>query len=231
MQQDLTIDSRSLPERIADKIEELVISQTFPMGEKIPNETELSATLNVGRSTVREAIKILVAKNVLEIRRGAGTYVRRDAGMVNDPLGFRFASNQNKLALDLCEIRTIVEPQLAAMAALHATSQDVEQLQSLCDEVADLIRRRVNYGQKDIEFHTKIANCTGNLVVPKLVPIINTGIDTYVGITNFSLAGRASIEHQKIVDAIRRRSPEEAQAAMAEHLKSNRATLIGLEWV
>lgn len=228
MQQDFTIDSRSLPERVADKIEELIISQTFPMGEKIPNETELSATLNVGRSTVREAIKILVAKNVLEIRRGAGTYVRRDAGMVSDPLGFRFASNPNKLALDLCEIRTIVEPQLAAMAALHATSQDIEQLQSLCDEVAALISRKVNYGQKDIEFHTKIANCTGNLVVPKLVPIINTGIDTYVGITNFSLAGRATLEHQKIVDAIRRHSPEEAQAAMAEHLKSNRATLIGL---
>lgn len=225
MQQIISIDSRSLPERIADKIEELVINQTFKKGEKIPNEAELSSMLNVGRSTVREAIKILVAKNILEIRRGAGTFVREDAGIMEDPLGFRFASNHKKLALDLCEIRMMVEPQLAAMAAQHATEEDVEQLQELCDAVAELIRKKLNYGTKDIEFHTKIANCTGNMVVPRLVPIINTGIDTYVGITNFSLAGSAMIEHQEIVDAIRRHSPDEAARAMKKHLKSNKETL------
>lgn len=229
MQQALNIDSRSLPEQVADKIEEYVIDRTLQMGEKLPNETELASTLNVGRSTVREAIKILVTRNILEIRRGSGTYVREHVGVLNDPLGFRFESNHNKLGLDLCEIRIMIEPQLARMAALHATEQDIEQLQSLCDEVAGLIRNKENYGKKDIELHTKIASCTGNLVVPKLIPIINTAIDTYIGLTNYALAGTAVITHQMIVDAIKGRDPQGAFEAMNQHLKDNYETLLKLQ--
>ena len=66
MQETFTIDPRSLPEQVADKIEELIINQTFKVGEKIPTEPELASTLNIGRSTVREAIKILAARNILE---------------------------------------------------------------------------------------------------------------------------------------------------------------------
>lgn len=229
MQQSLTIDSRSLPERVADKIEEFVINQTLRIGEKLPNEIELAATLNVGRSTVREAIKILVTRNILEIRRGSGTYVCEHVGVLNDPLGFRFESDQKKLGLDLCEIRMMIEPKLAYMAASHATDKDVEQLQTVCDEVARLIRAKENYGEKDIELHTLIASCTGNLVVPKLIPIINTAIGTYIDLTNSALAGRAAITHQEIVDAIRCKDAQAAFDAMKQHLSDNYETLVQLQ--
>lgn len=224
-----TIDPRSLPEQVAEKIEELVINQTFKVGEKIPTEPELASTLNVGRSTIREAIKILAARNILEVRRGFGTFVCQNIGISDDPLGFRFESNQKKLALDLCEIRRMIEPNLAYLAAIHATCQDIEELQTLCNEVSELIRKKQNYGHKDTEFHTKISQCTNNLVVPKLVPIINTAIDTYIGITNSSLAGQAIAEHQLIVDAIRCHNPDSAKTAMEKHLKANKKTLEALQ--
>ncbi len=228
MQDNFFIDSRSLPERVADKIEEFVINRNLKTGEKLPNEMELASTLNIGRSTVREAIKILVTRNILEIRRGSGTFVRESVGVMDDPLGFRFEHDQKKLGLDLCEIRLMIEPHLAFMAASHATDKDIVQLQELCDDVTRLINLKENYGSQDIKFHTKIAVCTGNRVVPKLIPIINTAIGTYIDLTNSALAGRAAITHQKIVDAIRSRDALAARAAMEEHLQDNYNTLLSI---
>lgn len=229
MQQNLTLDVRSLPERVADKIEAFVIDQTLGIGEKLPNEIELAATLNVGRSTVREAIKILVTRNILEIRRGSGTYVCEHVGVLDDPLGFRFESDKTKLGLDLCEIRLMIEPKLASLAAAHASTKNMKQLQILCNEVSCLIDAQKSYGQKDIEFHTLIASCTGNLVVPKLIPIINTAIGTYIDLTNSALAGRAAITHQEIVNAIKSRDSQAAFDAMTRHLTDNYETLLQLQ--
>lgn len=224
----LTVNPRSLSEQAADRIEALVIDQTFKRGEKIPSENELSVLLNVGRSTVREAIKILVTRNILEIRRGFGTYVCEQVGMIDDPLGFRFAPDQHKLALDLCEIRSMIEPQLAYRAASNATDDEIEEIQTLCTAVAELISQGKYYGDKDIEFHTKIADCSGNLVVPRLIPIINSAIDSYMNMTNSALAGSAAITHQQIADAIRRHDADGARDAMAQHLKDNYDTLVQL---
>lgn len=224
----LTVNPRSLSEQAADRIEELVINQTFKRGEKIPSENELSVLLNVGRSTVREAIKILVTRNILEIRRGFGTYVCEQVGMINDPLGFRFASDHHKLALDLCEIRIMIEPHLAHQAAVNATDDDIEEIQTICDAVAALINQKEYYGDKDIEFHTKIASCSGNLVVPRLIPIINSAIASYMDMTNSALAGRAAITHQEIADSIRRHDADGARNAMMQHLKDNYDTLLQL---
>ena len=65
----------SLAEQVADQINQVIIDQNINAGEKLPNEFELAARLNVGRGTIREAVKLLVARNCLEIRRGKGTFV------------------------------------------------------------------------------------------------------------------------------------------------------------
>lgn len=158
-----------------------------------------------------------MTRNILEIRRGFGTYVCEQVGMINDPLGFRFASDHHKLALDLCEIRIMIEPHLAHQAAVNATDDDIEEIQTICDAVAALINQKEYYGDKDIEFHTKIASCSGNLVVPRLIPIINS-----------ALAGRAAITHQEIADSIRRHDADGARNAMMQHLKDNYDTLLQL---
>lgn len=95
---------KSLPERVADQLMNLIRTQELQAGDKLPNEFELAKQLQVGRGSIREAVKILVARNVLEIQRGKGTFIARHTGETKDPLGFAFCSDQFQLAFDLLEV-------------------------------------------------------------------------------------------------------------------------------
>ena len=220
-----SIDTSSLAERVADKIEGLIIDNQLNSGDKLANEIELVSQLGVGRGTIREAMKILESRNVVEIRRGKGTYICDNLAMVGDPLGFRFAHDKKKLAEDLSDLRCILEPEIAALSAEKATEQDIEELQKICTDVSEMIKRGEDYSQRDIEFHVKIATITGNLVIPQLIPLITQGVSLYVNLTNHNMAGSAAITHQKVVDAIKRHDSEGAYASMLEHMKENRENL------
>ena len=220
-----SIDTSSLAERVADKIEGLIIDNQLNSGDKLGNEIELVSQLGVGRGTIREAMKILESRNVVEIRRGKGTYICDNLGVVGDPLGFRFAHDKKKLAEDLSDLRCILEPEIAALSAEKATEQDIEELQKICTDVSEMIKRGEDYSQRDIEFHVKIATITGNLVIPQLIPLITQGVSLYVNLTNHNMAGSAAITHQKVVDAIKRHDSEGAYASMLEHMKENRENL------
>ena len=79
------LDKRPLPQIMADKIIDLIESKKLLPGERLPSEQELMKELNVGRGTIREAIKSLVSRNIVEIRRGVGTFVAKKTGVVEDP--------------------------------------------------------------------------------------------------------------------------------------------------
>lgn len=221
----LGMDTRPLTEQVADVIEQMIADGKFQPRKRIPTEYQLANQLEVGRSTVREAIKILESRHVLEIHRGEGTYVCENVGVLKDPLGFRFRKDKKKAGMDLCEVRTMVEPQIAYLAALSATEEDVESLQKLCDEITSLIRAGKDYAKKDMEFHTKIAGSTTNEIVPKLIPIIIEGIHTFADLTHHTNTERTCRTHQEIVDAIRRRDPDGARDAMMQHLRDNKEEL------
>lgn len=102
-------------------------------------------------------MKLLASRNIVNIRQGSGTYIANSPGMVADPLGFTFIADKQKLAQDLLEIRFLLEPPIAARAALRATEHDIHKIQTLCQEVEDLLRSGKDHTQKDIEFHTAIA--------------------------------------------------------------------------
>ena len=111
-----------LSEKVAAQISDLIKERNIGTGDKLPNEFELAESLNVGRGTIREAVKLLVARNCLEIRRGKGTYVTEELGKVNDPLGFEYVSDKTKLAEDLYELRIQIEPWIASLAAKRSAS-------------------------------------------------------------------------------------------------------------
>ena len=117
---DLQIPHKPLAEQIADRINQMIIDQQLQPDDKLPTEVELMAYLDVGRSTIREALKILVARNIVEIRRGKGTFVTRNPGMSEDPLGFAYMQDKLKLAQDLLEVRARIEPWTAYLAAQRA---------------------------------------------------------------------------------------------------------------
>ena len=102
-------ENQPLAERVAEQIAQLIQERELKEGDRLPNEFDLAQELGVGRGTIREAVKQLVARNILTIQRGKGTFVTRNPGIVEDPFGFNYEQDQQKLGLDLLEIRMVIE--------------------------------------------------------------------------------------------------------------------------
>ncbi|MGN1318626.1 MAG: FadR/GntR family transcriptional regulator [Lachnospirales bacterium] len=214
--------NKTLPEQTADKIIEYIIENDLQTGDKIESEYELAQMLGVGRSTIREAVRILVSKNVLEIKRGTGTYIADNTGVSADPLGLAFEKDKYKLAKDLLQVRIILEPEIAAIAANMATKKDIEKINNQCDLVEKLIRSGIDHMSEDVKFHELIARCTGNLIIEKLIPIINTSVAVFANITARQLAEETISTHREVAKAITNHSPTDAKQAMTLHLLYNR---------
>lgn len=219
--------TKSLPEQAAEQIRELIIERRLQAGDKLPNEFELMERLHVGRGTIREAVKILVASNVLEIRRGRGTYVAQHTGQVKDPLGLAFVADEAKLIDDLLAVRLQIEPWAAALAAQNATEADLDMVRRACSAVDEKLFSGQDHLQADEELHLCIARSSKNLVLPKLLPVISYAIHKVGPVTIARIETKerwrgTSETHHRIVDAICARDPEAARAAMAAHIEMNR---------
>ncbi len=212
-------DKSNLSEKVAEDIRQMIIQKNLQSGDKLPNEFELTASLNVSRSTVREAIKILVSTGVLEVKRGTGTFVSHDLGKTKDPLGLTFLDDTDFL-LDFFEVRLMVEPKMASLAALRATEEEIQAIRDAYDKVKLAISQGENHTDADIEFHNQIAKSTKNQILQRIVPIINDGIvGGYAKTKDVPEAADVVLaQHKKVMHAIERHNAEEAELAMKEHI-------------
>lgn len=217
--------SKLLGDKAAEKIIQLIIDNDVKAGDKMPNEYKLAEQLNVSRSTIREAIKALVSRNILEIRRGSGTFISQKCGIAEDPLGLMFVKDKLKLATDLLEIRFMIEPKIASLAATNATEEEIKEIESLCDKVEQLILNKEPHMDVDIEFHTAIARSSKNIVIANLIPIINKSISLCIDVTNTQLANETIETHREILNCIKSRDINGAYDAMYLHLVYNRRNI------
>lgn len=154
------IKNTLLAEQVEEQLYEYITKLPLKAGDKLPNEFKLAEMFGVGRSTVREAVKLLVSRNVLETRRGSGTYVKDLVPTDLDPLNLRNVEDKVTLAMNLVDLRLILEPGIAELAAYNATDEEIEHLKDLCDTVEYKIEHDLYYIQDDIDFHTYIARCS-----------------------------------------------------------------------
>lgn len=222
-------NGKPLAEQVAEYILNYIVNSGLETGAKLPNEFELAEQTGVGRGTIREAVKILVSRNILEIRRGAGTYVSERRGIVEDPLGLTFIKDKKHLAIDLLNVRLMLEPEIARMAAEHATGEQKKALIEQCDKVESIIYQGKNHMEEDVRLHEMIAACSGNQVVEKLVPVINSSIAVFVDVTNGRLRQETIETHREVVDAIVAGDGDGARCAMNMHLLYNRRAIMGKE--
>lgn len=215
-------DNKTLPEQTADRIIDYIIENDLEAGERIESEYVLAERLGVGRSTIREAVRILVSKNVLEIRRGTGTYIADNTGVSADPLGLAFEKDKYRLAKELFQVRMILEPEIAAIAASMASEKDISVINKQCDKVEKLILEGVDHMAEDVKFHEAIARCTGNSVIEKLIPIINTSVAVFANITSRQLKHETIATHRAIANAIADHNPTDAKHAMTMHMLFNK---------
>ncbi|MCI8516381.1 MAG: FadR family transcriptional regulator [Hungatella sp.] len=217
---------RQLGDRLEDELMNYILKAPVEVGEKIPNEFDLAQQFGVGRSTVREAVKGLVTKGILEVRRGAGTYVVSHHSVEEDPLGLSRLEDKYKLALELFELRLMMEPEIASLAAQKAGEEEKVRLEELCRQVEELYNREEDHLAKDVEFHTHIARCSQNRVVEMLIPLINSAVTTFGSLTNRKLKQETIETHRNITDSIFRGDSVGAKCAMIMHLTYNRRMLV-----
>ena len=213
------MNNKMLSQSIADTLLSMItIERRFSAGDKLPNENELSEELNVSRTTLREAIRILVAYNVLEIQRGKGTFVTQAA--------FEQQSNFGQLAdikvnaKDLYEMRLIFEPEAAYLAAIRGTDAEIKRILDLGEKIEQEIKSGQDRTDNEHLFHKAIAQATHNEFMNQLMPILYQAIAK--GVTLSTMSQKAVTDtvgdHRMIMDFLEQRNAEGAKNAMKIHI-------------
>lgn len=214
-----------LPNQAAEYLTQWIRENSLKPGDKLPTEMELAKKLNVGRSTVREAIMILKSRNIVEVRRGCGTFLTAAPGLVEDPLGLNFVQDRTQLAMDWGIVRLIIEPAVAELAAIHATPEDIERLAYWNRRIDEDIANGIPHLESDIEYHRVIAAASKNIVMDKLMPLISEGISQFMGTTNNSESAETRHCHHEIQRAIEQHDGDAARRAMETLLCINQDRL------
>jgi GntR family transcriptional repressor for pyruvate dehydrogenase complex len=207
-------------EEVAQQIERLILKKLRP-GDKLPSERELAEMLKVSRSSIRDAIRGLELRGLVEPRQGAGTIVR-EVSSESSTNPFASALNRRReLVSELLDFRKMLEPPLAARAAMHATAGEIAEMEDILQRQEEKQIQGDAAVAEDAEFHYSIALASGNSVVLKVLDILMDLLrDTRErslqldGRPQKSLAG-----HRRILAAIKRHDGEAAKSAMRRHIE------------
>jgi DNA-binding FadR family transcriptional regulator len=187
--------------------------------------------MGVSRTVVREAIKSLAAKGLVDSRAKRGT-IGRSARSWNylDPEVLDWqarADVDGRYLFHLTELRQTIEPAAAGMAAQRATDEDLRLIAEACEDMARTADSVEDFLAADIRFHVEILHATGNPFFAPVANVISTSLESSLRVTNRQVAdNRASVPvHQKVMKAITARQPAKAQAAMRALLRDATARI------
>ena len=209
-----------LSEMIADDILSMItVEKKYMPGDKLPNENELSRELNVNRATLREAIRILTTNDILEIRRGIGTFVKENTN-IEDYAGVSAFKSQHVDIKDLYEMRMLIEPEAAYFATMRATEAEMNNILKYGEIVEKKIIDNTDRTLEEQEFHKAIAKATHNMYMNKLIPALLQVIYIAVKVTqsNEELRIETIRDHRLVMDFMSQRDAEGARTAMRLHM-------------
>jgi DNA-binding FadR family transcriptional regulator len=214
---------QSLHSSAVDRIAKWIVADRYPAGTALPTETELCNAVGVSRTVVREAIKTLSAKGMVEVAPKLGTRVLDEASwhlfdpqVLNWRLAFRDAGD---VVEDLVELRLLLEPVAAGLAARRATHSERRDVRLAFDAMAAAAGARDVYGLADVRFHKLILLACHNTFLTRLAPLIEILISTTVKLYadkgwNTSHIRRAALPvHEKVMKAIVAGDSDAAEAA------------------
>ncbi|WP_240377127.1 FadR/GntR family transcriptional regulator [Bacillus piscicola] len=211
---------KRLSDSVADDIMSMIaIEKRFLPGDKLPNENEFSVELNVSRTTLREAIRILVTNGILEIKRGRGTFVKEDIDL-SIMESFDTISEAKINAKDLYEMRLIFEPEAAYYATIRASEAELESILEYGRQIEQKIKRKEDRTEVEQKFHQSIVKATHNEFMEKLMPVIYQAIDKGVILSKKkeSAIQETVTDHKLIMEFMKSRNPEGAKSAMQIHI-------------
>ncbi len=211
----------TLGEQVAAQLAEQITHGRWRPGERLPSETDLCAALNIGRSTLREALKSLAFVGLVQMRPGEGTYVTDGAQLLAERITARGFLRTEKDLEEISEARLILETELAALAAERMEPSDLERLEQILADMQRLLDAGSrDYASLDVEFHLAIAKSSKNRLLHELLVPIRGVLQEFIAKSQElpGITQSAHSHHTKIVAALRQRHPEKARRAMRAHL-------------
>ena len=206
--------------RAADAITSMLSEGRFQPGDKLPGEVELAAELSISRTTLREAIRVLTTRGILEVKRGVGTYVTRSEH-IHANYDLLKIQNTRVSLKDLYEMRLMFEPQAAYYACLRASGEELAAILQYGQELESIVLDRdPRWDEFEQKFHNSIAAAAHNQFITSLFPTFNRAIRQGVILANESpaVADHTLGDHRLIMDYLRLRNPVGARAAMHLHM-------------
>lgn len=210
-----------LREQIADHIQSLIAAHQLQAGAQLPSERELAQLLGVSRHTVREAIGALIERGIIVMKAGSGTFVADlQPASITDSLE-RYLTLGSCSYRDWVELREILEPEAAAMAARSATAEDVARLAALVDRIEQPFEPNdvAAHSVVDSEFHAAIAIATHNGLIAAIMAALQTANCSFIRAqTETVWLPEGAASHRPVYAAIAAHDPGRARAAMKDHL-------------
>jgi GntR family transcriptional repressor for pyruvate dehydrogenase complex len=218
------VSRTTLSEQVALQLASEVAAKRWQPGDKLPSEAELCRAFNVGRSTLREALKSLAFVGIIRMRAGGGSYVaERPSKYVNRPLLARGVLSTEKDVTDLYEARLVLETELISLCVRRATRQDLAILEDLVSKMnAAKDEDRGKFQQLDLDFHLSIAASSKNEVLAELLGHIRGALQELIRKSLLPPNGmnQACKHHEKILQALKQRNPTAARKAIRAHLST-----------
>ena len=219
------IQTSRLYEQIVQQIEESILKGELKPGDQLPAERELAHQFGVSRTAVREAVKALREKGLVEAHPGRGTFITDGTShSIRQTLDWILRTGPEKGATHVVEVREILEPEIAALAASRADEDAIASMREAVAVMDHAQRDPEAYIEADLDFHLALAEAAGN-------PLILSLIDSIVAVLReqrmriFKVEGgpeRGQYHHKRILDAIEHRDPQAAREAMRAHLQQVR---------
>lgn len=211
----------ALTDEAIDKIKTMIISGEFPSGSRLPREDDLAQRLGLSRGSLREAVRALTAMRILVTKQGDGTYVSSlEPHLLMETLSFASDVSQDRAALQLLQVRRLLEPQAVALAAASIGEPELVRLREILDQgeaTADV----EEFVRLDMEFHSLIVDVIGNPVLSMLLQVMSTQTQRLRiarGLRAHRALEQTHREHRAMLDALERHDAQVAAATATVHV-------------
>ena len=205
---------------------QLIAEGTLEPGGRLPAERELAESFGVSRSSLRQALKVLEIMGVISQRVGDGTYLNKgDDAILREPMEFLILLDGIS-AHELMEARLLVEPELAARAALRASEEDIAEIHKELRAMETAKEDHARFVAHDLLFHQAVFQAAGNRVTSLMFSVVHKSLDKLINMTSQVVEPEHTLTlHRRIYQAIRKRDQDESRRRMTEHLLDARDLL------
>jgi len=225
------IKKTRIHEEVFSQIQELIKDGRFKARDQLPSERELAETFKVSRTSVREALRTLESQGLIVSRSGMGNFVvDLPVESLVGPLA-RLLIDEKKALADVFEMRKLIEPHIAALAAERATKSDIAQLKKIVAKQGEAVSRGTTGVEADAEFHFTIGRATRNQALQKLVSgLMELLSRSREDSLQTDVRRNASIDaHRRIIAAIEKHDKNKARGEMLRHVTEVEASVLSSE--